>query len=58
MHERRVSLCATAKRHVSSDTRLFNSKAEGYSNQPLSAAWVLMLRWFDVGRWFACRYLV
>jgi hypothetical protein len=38
MHERGSSLCATACWHVSSDTSVFNSKAESYSNQALSAA--------------------
>jgi len=37
MHERWSSLCATACWHVSSDTSVFNSKAESYSNQALSA---------------------
>jgi hypothetical protein len=36
MHERWSSLCATACWHVSSDTSVFNSKAESYSNQALS----------------------
>lgn len=38
MHDRGSSLCATACWHVSSDTSVFNSKAESYSNQALSAA--------------------
>ena len=36
MHERWVSLCATALWNVSSGTAVFNSKGEIYSNQALS----------------------